>query len=183
MLHRKFLGVVSGITFIGLMVCTNNFIYAGEEVRKQETHKHSEKALAPVHPSVDEFVCPSCKEVRVSPEKGRTLATMKMVCPDCKNEIKEFAVHHCDKCGKDVLVCMMCQEASAKLKAATMEGKCPKCKQVRRRPVKGKALAGWEMKCPECKKKTEEWLVQHCDECGTEFLSCPICLKEQEKAK
>ncbi len=179
MLRDKFFGiVVSAVMSVSTMAWVGNLACAEEE-----THKHSEKALAPEHPTVEEFVCPSCKEVRLSPEKGKTLAAKVMVCPDCKNEIGEFSVHRCDTCGKDVLACVMCKRAAAELKAATMEGKCPKCKEVRRRPVKGKALAGWEMKCPDCKKKTKEMLIQHCDECGADLLACPICLKEQEKVK
>jgi len=179
MLNKKFVGIVSfTVISVSVMMWGDNFAYAQEE-----THKHSEKALAPEHPIVEEFICPSCKEVRVSPEKGRTLAAMPMVCPDCKNEITELAVHYCDKCGKDVLVCVLCQKATAELKAATMQGKCPKCKEVRTRPIKGKTLAKWEMKCPDCKKKTQEWFIQHCDTCDVDFLACPICKKEQEKAK
>lgn len=53
---------------------------------------------------------PTCKEVRLSPEKGRTLAKMPMVCSGCKNEIGEVAVHRCDKCGKDVMACVMCKK-------------------------------------------------------------------------
>lgn len=179
MMNKNIFGIVaSGILYAVIMAFAVNLVYA-EDV----THKHSEKAMAPAHLTAEEFVCPSCKEVRVSPEKAKTLAASAMVCPDCKNEIGEFSIHSCDKCGKDVLVCAMCKKASAELKAATMEGKCPKCKEVRRRPVKGKALAGWEMKCPDCKKKTQEMLIQHCDECGAEFLVCPICLKEQARSK
>ncbi|MCC6324046.1 MAG: hypothetical protein DCC43_07420 [Candidatus Brocadia sp.] len=180
MLNKKIFGMVaSGVLYVSIMTIAVNSVYA-----EDATHKHSESAIAPAHPTVEEFVCPSCKEVRVSPVKGKTLATKSMVCPDCKNEVGEFSVHNCDKCGNDVLVCGMCEKAAAELKTATMEGKCPKCKLVRRRPVKGRALlAGWEMKCPDCKKKTPEMLIQHCDECGAEFLTCPICLKEQGKAK
>jgi phage FluMu protein Com len=179
MLNKKFFGLIAtAVMSVSVMGLVGNLGYAEEE-----THKHSEKALASEHPIEEEFICPSCKEVRLSPEKGRTLAAMRMVCPDCKNEISELAVHHCDKCDKDVLVCTMCKKASAELKAATMEGKCPKCKEVRTRPIKGKTLAKWEMKCPDCKKKTQEWLIQHCDECGVDFLTCPICLKEQQKTK
>ena len=184
MLNKKFLGiVVSAVTSVGLMMCAGNFVYAKEEQKQEETHKHGEKALAPEHPTVEPPMCPSCKDVRVSPEKGRTLAAQVMVCPDCKNEIGELSVHHCDKCGKDVMACVMCQKASAELKSANMEGKCPKCKEVRVRAIKGKTLAKWEMKCPDCKKKTQEWLTQHCDKCDADFLACPICKKEQEKGK
>ncbi|MBI2556518.1 MAG: hypothetical protein HYW13_03710, partial [Planctomycetes bacterium] len=84
---------------------------------------------------------------------------------------------------KDVLACVMCQKASAELKASTMEGKCPKCKEVRVRAIKGKTFAKWEMKCPDCKKNLQEWLTQHCDKCDVDFLACPICKKEQEKGK
>lgn len=178
MLSKKIFGIVaSAIMAVSVINWIGNLAYA------EEVHKHSEKALAPAHPTAEEFVCPSCKEVRVSPEKGKTLAAMSMVCPDCKHEIGELAVHHCDKCGKDVLVCVMCQKASAEIKAETMEGKCPKCKEVRVRPIKGKTLAKWEMKCPDCKHKMQEWLIQHCDKCDVDYLACPICKKEQEKVK
>lgn len=179
MLNKKVLGiVVSAVMAVSVMMLANNFSYAEEE-----THKHSEKGLAPVHPTVEPPMCPTCKNVRLSPEKGRTLAAMPMVCPDCKNEIGELAVHHCDKCGKDVMVCVVCQSAAAELQATTMEAKCPQCKEVRTRPIKGQALARKEMKCPDCKHKTQEWYIQHCDTCKTDFLSCPICKKEQEKSK
>lgn len=179
MLNKNVFGMVaSGVLYASIMTVAVNLVNA-----EDATHKHSEKAMAPAHPNAVEFVCPSCKEVRVSPEKGKTLAVSSMVCPDCKNEIGELAVHHCDTCGKDVLACVMCQKASAELKASTMEGKCPKCKEVRARPVKGKTLAKWEMKCPDCKHKMQEWLLQHCDTCDVDFLACPMCKKEQEKAK
>ena len=161
---------------VSVMMLANTFSYA------EETHKHSEKGLAPVHPSYEPPMCPDCKEVRVGPEKGRTLAKMTMACPSCKNEISEFAVHHCDKCGKDFKVCVICGAASAEFQSATMEAKCPKCKEVRVRGIKGQTLAKKEMKCPDCKHKTQEWLVQHCDKCDADFLACPICKKEQEKA-
>lgn len=181
MLQKRFLGVVAAaVTSVSLLVCGGAFTYA-DETQPQEVHKHSEKALAPEHATVEQPMCPHCKDVRVSPEKGRTLAAQVMVCPDCKNEVGELAVHHCDKCGKDVLSCVMCQKASAELKAATREGECPKCKQVRVRGVKGKTLARWEMKCPDCKKKSHEWLVQHCESCDVDFLACQICKKEQKK--
>ena len=179
MLKKKLLGIVAAtVTSVSIMMCVSNFAYADEG-----THKDSEKALAPEHPTLEPPMCPTCKDVRVSPEKGRTLAATKMVCPDCKNEISELAIHHCDKCGKDVLTCVKCQSASAELQAATMKAKCPKCQEVRVRPIKGMTLAGWQMKCPDCKKKSEERYVIHCDKCDVDFLACPICKKEQEKPK
>ena len=49
MLNKKFLGiVVSAVTSVGLMMCAGNFVYAEEE-----THTHSEKALAPEHATVE----------------------------------------------------------------------------------------------------------------------------------
>ncbi|MDO8142448.1 MAG: hypothetical protein Q6358_13190 [Candidatus Brocadiales bacterium] len=185
MLNKKFLGIfASAVTSASIMLCMGAFTYAEEAAPPQvETHTHSEKALAPEHPTIELPMCPTCKDVRVSPEKGRTLAAQVMVCPDCKNEIGELSVHHCDKCGKDVLACVICQKTSAELKAATMEGKCPKCKEVRVRPIKGKSLAVKEMKCPDCKKKSQEHLILHCDKCNIDFDACPICKKEQEKAK
>ena len=179
MLNKKFMGIVTFMVIsASAMIGGGNFAYADEE-----THKHSEKGLAPEHKTVEPPMCPTCKNVRVSPVKGQTLATMPMVCPDCKNEISELAVHHCDKCGKDVLACALCQSTSAELKAATMEAKCPKCKEVRVRAIKGKTLAKWEMQCPDCKKTSKEWLVEHCDKCSVDFLVCPICKKEQEKTQ
>ena len=177
MLNKKFWGIAASVvTSVSLTLCMGNYVYADEE-----THTHSEKALAPEHATVEPPMCPSCKDVRVSPEKGRTLAAQVMVCPDCKNEIGELAVHHCDKCGQDVLACVMCQKTSAELKAATMEGKCPKCKEVRARPVKSRTLATWEMKCPDCKEKLSAWDVQHCDKCNIDYISCPLCKKEHGK--
>ena len=177
MVSKKLIGIIASVTAcINVMMLISNFSYAAEE-----KYKISEKALAPEYKIEEKFVCPQCKEVRVSPEKGRTLAKMPMICPDCKNEIKEFAIHHCDKCGKDVLVCILCKEAAAQ--AETMKAQCPECKEVRVRPIKGKTLAKWEMKCPDCKKTSQEWLVLHCDKCGKDFLACPICKKEQEEAR
>lgn len=106
---------------------------------------------------------------------------MTMVCPDCKNEISEFAIHHCDTCGKDVMACVLCKVASAQLKAETIEAKCPKCEKVRVRPIKGRTLSRWEMKCPDCKKMIQEWLVGHCEECDADFLICPICQEYHTK--
>ena len=178
--RKKFWGVFFCVA-ASLCVMTWSGAITRADEPAVEMHKHSEKALAPEHPTVEQPMCPNCKDVRVSPEKGRTLAAQVMVCPDCKNEISELAVHHCDKCGQDVLVCVMCQKAAAELKAATMEGKCPKCKEMRVRPIKGKTLAKWEMKCPDCKKKSQEWLIQHCDKCDVDFIACPICKKQQEE--
>lgn len=176
MLGKKIGITASVIMAVSIVTWMGNLAYTEEE-----KHKHLEKGLAPEHKTVEPPMCPTCKDVRVSPIKGKTLAAMHMVCPNCKNEIGELAVHHCDKCGKDVLTCVVCQTASAELKAATMVNQCPKCKLERARPIKGKTLAMWEMKCPKCKHMTQELLVQHCDECGTEFLACPICKSEQDK--
>lgn len=178
MVNKKFLGaIIFTVTSFSLIVSGNNYLYA----EKEETHKHLEKGLAPEHKTAEPFVCPQCKEVRISPEKGRTLATTTMVCPDCKNKISEFAVHHCDVCGKDVLACALCKGTAAELQTETMKTKCPECKEVRVRPIKGQTLAKWEMKCPDCKKTSKEWLVIHCDKCGKDFLACPICKKAQEE--
>lgn len=178
MIHKRFTGItVCIITFLSVAIFGGNYLYAQPEI-----HKFLEKGLAPEHKVEELFVCPQCKEVRMSPIKGRTLATMTMVCPDCKNEISEFAVHHCDVCGEDVLACVLCKRETAMLRAETMmKTECPKCKEVRVRPIKGRALAKLRMKCPDCKKKTKEWLIMHCDTCGTDFLACPICKKAQEK--
>ncbi|MCF6157774.1 MAG: hypothetical protein E3K32_04215 [wastewater metagenome] len=59
----------------------------------------------------------------------------------------------------------------------TVTGRCPKCKLERERPIKGKAYqpVQWKMKCPECGTEMNETLVIYCDECGAEFLECPVC--------
>lgn len=89
MLNKKFLViVVSTVTFVSLMMLVSNFTYAEEE-----THKHSEKLLSPEQPNVESPLCPYCKEVRLSPRRGRVPAAKHMVCPNCKNEISELAVH------------------------------------------------------------------------------------------
>ena len=168
------------ILIVGLSGALISCAGHSKKTTEEETHKHSEKGLTPEHKTVEPPICPACKNVRVRPIEGKTLATMPMVCLDCKNEISEVAVHHCDKCGKDVLACVMCQKTSAELKAAIKEAECPKCKEVRVRPIKGKTLAKLEMKCPDCKHKSQEWLVQHCDTCDADFISCPICKRAAE---
>ncbi|MDN3511157.1 MAG: hypothetical protein NG784_07615 [Candidatus Jettenia sp.] len=77
------------------------------------------------------------------------------------------------------------ETATAESETETMESKCPKCELTRVRPVKGRAYhpIQWKMKCPECKKEPKEMLIVHCDECGENFLECPICRAEQKKAK
>ncbi|GJQ57281.1 MAG: hypothetical protein SCALA701_00820 [Candidatus Scalindua sp.] len=107
-----------------------------------------------------------------------------MKCPHCKDEVEELAVHHCDKCGNDVMVCVLCQKASVDLEPATMESRCPKCKRVLARRIKGTIAppVKWEMKCPDCGKKSEKWLNQHCDTCDIDFIVCPLCKKEQGKS-
>lgn len=179
MLNRNLLGiVVSVVIAAGVMMCGVNLANADEETPKTEgTHKMSDKATAPEHEygHVERPMCPSCGKVRVGAEKGRTVAKMVMECPDCKNKVSEFDVHHCDQCEKDVLICTMCNKISAELKAEATEAKCPTCKEVRTRPIKGIATAKWAMKCPDCKKETAEWLTQHCDKCDKDFLACPIC--------
>ena len=179
MLYRSFVGIVlASVASACIMLLVSPFAYA-----EQEKKEHAEEVTGRKLPGEVFPMCPTCKNVPLGAQKGKTLAPMGMVCPDCKNEIGELAVHHCDKCGQDVLACVMCKKASADLKAATMEGKCPKCKEVLTRPIKGRTIAKWVMKCPDCKKKSQEWLTQHCDTCDVDFLACPICKKEQEKGK
>lgn len=159
----------------------NNYAYSEEE-----TFKHSVKPLAQerqIPETIELPMCPSCKKGHLGPMKGKTAAPLGMVCPDCKKEITELDIHHCDECDKDALVCVMCKAESAKLKAETKETKCPKCKKVKSRHIKAKAFSKWEMKCPDCKKKTQEWTIQHCDECDIDFLTCPLCEKEQKKTE
>lgn len=175
MSNKKFIPIVV-VTLVSIIAFGVNFAYPGEEIYKQ-----SERGLASGLHAKETPICPSCKEMRLSPEKGRILATMPMVCPDCKNEISEFAVHHCEKCGKDILACVLCQKASVELKASTMISKCLRCKRVRSRFIKDTALAKWKMKCPNCKHKLQEWFIQHCNTCDVDFLACPNCKKEQEK--
>ena len=167
MLNKKFLGKVAFVVaFVSLTMLVGNFAYA----QKKGTE------LADV-PATTLPVCPTCKNVSASHTKGKTTAPMVMVCPDCKTEITEFGVSHCDKCEKDFLSCLKCQGLS---KAAA---KCPKCEKVLSRRIKGKIQAPvkWEMECPDCKKKPQEWLLQHCDECEADFLACPLCKEQQEK--
>lgn len=179
MLHMKLWGLSISAVVLGCIIMTaDNFVYA-----EKDKKEHAEETTGRELSTLELPMCPTCKNVPLGPQKGKTLAPMAMSCPDCKHEITELAIHHCDKCGEDILVCEMCKAAAAKPKTETMEGKCPKCKTVRAWPIKGRTFAKWEMKCPDCKKKSQEWLIQHCDTCNVDFLSCPICKKEQEKAK
>ncbi|OHB86692.1 MAG: hypothetical protein A3D13_08740 [Planctomycetes bacterium RIFCSPHIGHO2_02_FULL_40_12] len=175
MVYKKFIKTVAPVIMYILMWGGNLMYAAGAE------HKHGENDLSTEHQIAELPMCPFCKEVRASSEKERVLAAKSMVCPDCKSEVSALEIHHCDKCGKDVLICTMCQKASASLKAETMIGKCPKCKKVLSRYVKGKVLATWKMKCRDCRMKSHEWLIQHCKTCNIDFLACPICEKEQER--
>ena len=66
MLHKKFLGFVAfAVTSISVAI--------GEAIsfmqRKKRTNT-AKKALAPEHQTVEQPMCPSCKEARLSPEKG-----------------------------------------------------------------------------------------------------------------
>ena len=71
MLNKKFMGIVAfAVTTFSVTILGTNYLYA----EKEETHKHLEKGLAPEHKTAEQFVCPQCKEVRVSPIKGKTLA-------------------------------------------------------------------------------------------------------------
>ena len=68
MLNKKFLGIViSAVTSASVMMLGGSFIYAEEE-----THTHSEKALAPEHPTVELPMCPTCKDVREPGERKDT---------------------------------------------------------------------------------------------------------------
>ncbi|GAB63217.1 MAG: hypothetical protein DWB56_03860 [Candidatus Jettenia sp.] len=181
MLNKKVLGIAiaSVVAFFSLVTWLDNLVYSEEEPGR--------RTVVTEQATTDEetLICPSCKEKSLSPGKRGLLLPKTMVCPECKNEVSGDAVHHCDKCGKDVLVCPACRKASAELDATTMESKCPKCKLVRSRPIKGKAYhpVEWKMKCPDCKQKPEEMIIQHCDTCGEDFLACSICKAQQEKAK
>lgn len=177
MVYKKFMKTVEPVIIcMHILLLGSDLMYAGEVA-----HKHIENDPLLEHSTTELPMCPFCKKVHVSPEKEKALAAKNIVCPNCKSEVTALEVHHCDKCGKDVFVCAMCQKASAGLKAETMIGKCPKCKKVLSRYVKGKVLATWEIKCLDCRMKSHEWLIQHCKTCDIDFLACPICEKEQER--
>lgn len=168
MLNTNFLRTVA-YTFmiVSLMMMVGNFAYAGEKQPKgPDLPEHLEAVMPPE--------CPTCKSVHASHTKGRATAPMVMSCPDCKKETTEIGVYHCSKCEKDFLTCIMCLKAS---KAVTT--KCPNCKMVLARHIKGKieAPVKWEMKCPDCKKEPGELLLQHCDKCEADFLACSLCKK------
>ncbi|MEP9409819.1 MAG: hypothetical protein HRF42_00160 [Candidatus Brocadia sp.] len=173
MSNKKFMAIVA---FAVTLACGVNTAYT---VGKKSSY--SGKGPVSSLPAKDTPLCPSCREVRLSPVKRMALVTIPMVCPNCKNVITEIAVHRCDKCGEDILACVLCQKASDGLKASTMISKCPRCKLIRSRLITGKALAKWKMKCQNCKHKLQEWFIQHCNTCDTDFLSCPNCKKEQER--
>jgi hypothetical protein len=166
MLNKSFTGTVAFVfAFVSLMILVGNFAYAQKE------------AKGPEIPEALGFpICPTCENVVPAKRpKGKITAPVVMNCPDCKKEISEFGVYHCDMCEKEFLVCMKCLAVT---KAAT---KCPKCKNVLARQIKGKITphVKWKMKCPDCKAKPEEWLIQHCDKCEADFLACPICAKKE----
>ncbi|MDR4503289.1 MAG: hypothetical protein MRK01_00675 [Candidatus Scalindua sp.] len=188
MLEKKFIGTFAFVTaFVSLMILMGDFAYAKEEEHEHKVPHRSVEAASPSEkPTMEYPVCPHCKEVRLTSNTKRGIvAGKKMECPHCKGGVKELAVHHCDKCGNDVMVCVLCQKASVDLEPATMESRCPKCKNVLARRIKGTIAPPvvWEMKCPDCGKKSEVWLDQHCDTCDIDFIACPLCKKGQEKQK
>ena len=171
MLNKKFLGIVAyTFMFVSLIMLMGNSAYAEKKPKGPELPE-----------ALGLPICPTCENVvHAKHTKGRVTAPLVMNCPDCKKEITEFGVYHCDRCEKEFLTCIKCVTAK---KPATMEGRCPKCEEVLVRQIKGKigAHVKWEMKCPDCKKDPQEWRIQHCSECETDFLACPLCKKEQEK--
>jgi len=188
MLNKKFVGIVACmVTGISFIMMAGNFAYAKEEEHKHKVPHERIKLASPSEKPVKEYpVCPYCKEERLTPNTKRgVVAAKKMKCPNCKGEVTKLAEHYCDKCGKEVMVCVLCQKASVELKPATMESKCPKCNKVLARHIKAivESPVKWEMKCPDCGKKSEEWLIHHCDTCDIDFIACPLCEKEQEKQK
>ncbi len=162
MLNNKFIGTVAYmVMFVSLIMLVGNFAYAEKEPKGPEL---PESMVLPI--------CPTCENVVPAKRpKGKVTAPVVMNCPDCKQEMTEFGVYHCDKCEKEFITCIKCLSMQ---KAAT---KCPKCEKVSVRRIKGKIEASgkWKMKCPDCKKKIKEWLHQHCDTCKADFLACPIC--------
>lgn len=169
MLNKNFVGSFTfALAFVGLMMLVGNFAYAQKEPKGPDL---------PEAQAYNPPVCPTCKSKVATRTKGKVTAPVVMHCPDCKKERTELGVSHCDKCEKEFLTCVECLAAS---KTAAMVGKCPKCKNVLSRRIKGKieAPVKWKMKCPDCKKTPQEWHLQHCDECDEDFLACPLCKKE-----
>lgn len=166
------------LIFVCVIMWGGNLVNADEE-KETDIGRIGEKATAPEHEyeHVQRPECPSCKEVRLGPEKGRVPAKMGMFCPECKNEISELSVHKCDKCGEEALTCVLCNRASAALEAESVKAECPQCKEVRTRPIKGLSYAKMKMKCEHCNKEPEEWLIEHCDKCDKDFLLCQTCKK------
>ncbi len=163
MLNKKFLGIVA-YTFIivSLIMLVGNSAYAEKKPKGPELPE-----------ALGLPICPTCENVVPAKHtKGRVTAPLVMNCPDCKKEISEFGVYHCDRCEKEFLACIKCLGKYTKA-----ETRCPKCKEVLARQIKGLigAHVKWEMKCPDCKKKPDEWLLQHCDKCEADFLACPLC--------
>ncbi|MFQ5714903.1 MAG: hypothetical protein ACE5GU_12805 [Candidatus Scalinduaceae bacterium] len=156
MWNKKFLGIIAAVVaFVSLTMLVGNFAYAEKEPKGPEL---------PETKALNLPTCPTCKSVPAyRPTKRRVTAPVAMICPDCKKEITEFGVYHCDKCEKEFLACIECR----RFKKAEARSMCPKCKKVLARRIKGKigAPVKWEMKCPECKKKPKEWLLQYCDKC------------------
>ena len=135
----------------------------------------AEKALVP-EPKAPILVCPNCKEIRLGPKKGIALAQKVHVCEDCKMDVKEYEVHACQACGKDVMVCPMCAKAAEEATPI-----CPSCKTVRLGPKKGLELAKTVMICTECKKDIKELEKYTCGKCEKEYLACPSCKKLMPK--
>ncbi|GAX59087.1 superfamily II helicase [Candidatus Scalindua japonica] len=103
MLNNRFIGIfVLTVAFVSLTMLVGNFAYAGE--KQPEGTGPSEALILPT--------CPTCKNASAGHTEGKAIAASVMVCPECKKELSELRVYHCDECKKEFLACPMCQGTS-----------------------------------------------------------------------
>lgn len=111
MLNNKFIGIfVFVVASVSLTMRVGNFTYADEKQPKG----------AELSEALDFSTCPTCKRAPASHAKGKVVAPLVMICPECKKETSELRVYHCDECKKEFLACPMCQGTSKVVTKAQM---------------------------------------------------------------
>ncbi len=103
MLNNRFIRIFAlAIAFVSLTMPVGNFAFA-DEMQPEGRELFDAQNLP---------TCPTCEKVPARHTAEKVIAPLEMVCPDCKKEISELKVYHCDECKKEFLACSMCEGIS-----------------------------------------------------------------------
>jgi phage FluMu protein Com len=124
--------------------------------------------------------CPTCKETVTATKKGGGVRLEKaMQCPSCKETVEELGAFECEKCGKELIACVICRQYSGFIsEEPPVEARCPNCKEMVTTTKKGGGVSlEKKMICPNCQKEVQDMDVHTCSKCGADMLLCPLCKK------